>query len=128
MYPAYKSELLSCLEAFAVGESLPSQIDCLINDGAASKNFSKYSDRNLKPRLKEEHLEFRSKRTDLVWDLYFSDGLKTFVREGRGEGVQRQVLPTSPIPSNWSVFLRNDKNKKNRCSTCLLTMSASYLQ
>lgn len=126
LYPAYKAELLPCLEQHCGGggggsQLYPSTVDCLIYDGAALvhiirprlvSNFSEYWDRNLQKHITHQLEELSAKRIDIVWDLYLPNSLKTFVREGRGSGPLRQVLPNSPVPSNWTDFLLNDKNKE----------------
>ena len=50
-------------------------------------------------------------RIDIVWDDYISDSLKAETRRKRGKGVRKRVEPSSPIPGNWSSFLRVEENK-----------------
>ena len=40
-----------------------------------------------------------------------SRSIKNSLREARGEGIRRQILPRSP--RNWSDFLRNNHNKED---------------
>lgn len=51
-------------------------------------------------------------RVDLIWDDYTDKSLKESARLKRGEGFRRRVIPTTPIPTNWSGFLRSNENKK----------------
>jgi len=50
-------------------------------------------------------------RTDLVWDKYESDSLKSTTRINRGQGGRRRVEPGVKLPVDWNSFLRVDDNK-----------------
>ena len=41
-------------------------------------------------------------RTDLVWDKYVSDSLKSTNRSNRGQGVRRRVEPGVKLPGDWN--------------------------
>ena len=77
------------------------------------KSFDQYWEKTIARTLRCDREAFSASRIDLVWDLYFSDSLKDFVRVGRGTGTRRQVLASSPVPiKEWQDFLKNDDNKK----------------
>ena len=50
-------------------------------------------------------------RLDIVWDVYKEHSLKAETRVKGGLGVRRKVTGNTPIPSNWPLFLCDDKNK-----------------
>ena len=76
------------------------------------RKFKDYIEKDFQPFVKLELSKV--KRLDAVWDRYFSNSLKQSTREKRtlNEITQAQrVCDTTPIPSNWESFLRNEKNK-----------------
>ncbi|KAE8746646.1 hypothetical protein FOCC_FOCC006630 [Frankliniella occidentalis] len=134
LYPHNKAELVPILEAEAKqaggsSSSAPLQVDCLIYDGAALvhlvpprlvKTFAEYWEKNVRVFLRNDIAKYSPNRVDIAWDLYSNDSLKKFVREGRGSGVLRQVLASTPVPKDWTNFLLNDKNKEQLFSLLAL--------
>ena len=58
--------------------------------------------------------------------MYRPDSLKQGARLARGTGTELKVTPATKIPSNWTGFLRVDKNKTDlitMISDSILTMS-----
>ena len=51
-------------------------------------------------------------RIDLVFDIYKADSLKATTREKRGRGTRRHVTKDRKCPSNWPMFLKEDRNKE----------------
>ena len=51
-------------------------------------------------------------KMDIVFDQYFSDSLKTAVREKRWSGKRYKVQANMKVPRKWSDFLHVGKNKK----------------
>ena len=51
-------------------------------------------------------------RIDLVFDIYKADSLKATTREKRGRGTRRHVTKEGKCPSNWPMFLKEDRNKE----------------
>ena len=60
-------------------------------------------------------------RLDVVWDVYIAESVKPSTRQKRGHGQWRKVSPSSPVPSVWEGFSRNDAKEIEKCkveSTC----------
>lgn len=53
-----------------------------------------------------------TQRLDIVWDVYKPNSLKQQTRQARGSGIRYVVTPSTPVPSQWQAFLRDDKNKE----------------
>ncbi|KAL7395390.1 hypothetical protein ABVT39_015644 [Epinephelus coioides] len=113
-----KSDLLSCLEDVHSAYSDSPKVICTIVDGAAIiqmlkptsvKTFDEYAQEIFIPYLNRKFGHVT--RLDLVWDRYLSESLKAATRAKRGEGMQRRVVGSAPIPRNWQSFLRVDSNK-----------------
>ena len=67
-------------------------VDCIIIDGAALTNmikpsgattFQDYANQKFTPHIKKQLL--RSKRVDIVWDVYIENSLKFSARQKRGK-------------------------------------------
>ena len=54
----------------------------------------------------------KQKRTDVVFDTYKSNSLKSYTRLTRGRGSRRRVTSEGKVPQNWPSFLQNEDNKK----------------
>jgi len=117
-----KSDLLKCLEQLSdpQGKSEIPNADCIILDGAAivhllkpgnAKTFEEYSTLVFVPYIMS--ILQCAQRIDVVWDCYKPDSLKASTRAKRGSGIKRQVLPSAPMPKNWSDFLHSDLNKQD---------------
>ena len=53
----------------------------------------------------------KTRRVDVVWDVYLPDSLKWTTRQKRGKGVRRRVSPSTRIPKSWKDFLRVGDNR-----------------
>ena len=51
------------------------------------------------------------KRTDIVFDVYLADSLKSETRLKQGKGVKLRVTDKGKIPQSWQRFLRDSDNK-----------------
>ena len=93
-FPSSKSDLLKCLpmqEDISSMPTLPGEFDCIIIDGTATvhylppesmhKDFRDYAQKRMIPYV--EGMMAYCDRMDIVFDQYFSDSLKTAVREKR---------------------------------------------
>ena len=114
-----KADLLKCLEKCAPVDDVSHEADVLLIDGAAlvnmlqpgaAKTFREYADLVFIPYIKS-NLE-KVRRLDIVWDCYVQDSLKACTRNRRGKGLRRRVEPNTNLPGNWSLFLREEDNKK----------------
>ena len=74
-----------------------------------ARTFQEYFDTVFMPYMTKQ-LE-RTKRVDIVRDMYKDDSFKAGTREKRGKGIRRRVLPSTAIPNDWYSFLRVDENK-----------------
>ena len=114
-----KADLVQCLEALQSRHPKEApNIESIVIDGAlafqmlnrrTARTFQEYSDTVFMPYITKQ-LE-RTKRVDIVWDLYEDDSFKAGTRENRGKGIRRRVLPSTAIPNDWYSFLRVDENK-----------------
>ena len=80
----------------------------MLNPGTA-KTFLEYAEQVFGPYVSGQLDNTMS--VDIVWDVYQPDSLKGALRQKRGKGVRRRVVPTAAIPKNWKDFLRVDENK-----------------
>ena len=124
-----KSDLLDCLDTCSPSTTVTPQVDAKVLDGpaivhmlqlAASKTFHTYAVDIFMPYINSQLDSV--KRIDVVWDRYLPGSLKKSVRDARGNGIQRRVLPDAPIPTNWHNFLSVDENK-----TGLFLLLARYI-
>lgn len=111
-----KSDLVKCLP-----KSLKDKVDApdaVILDGAVvvqmlppstASTFEEYFNEVFGPYILR-HLEAAA-RVDVVFDVYLDRSLKQSIREKRGSGQRRKVLPSTRIPTDWKGFLRVDENK-----------------
>lgn len=74
------------------------------------KTFLDYREKVFKPYIL--HQLNTVERLDVVWDRYKADSLKASTRQKRGEGDRLCFKESTPLPSNWSSFLRVDANKE----------------
>jgi hypothetical protein len=126
MHHGQKSDLIECLIR-EVGDAAPNntttstaqvKADCLILDGAALVNIVQPGPSTTFGEYAQRFLDYVSKisesfkRVDVVWDSYFPDSLKWATRHERGRGVRRKVLAGTPVPKQWQLFLRDEKNKE----------------
>lgn len=58
----------------------------------------------------------KARQVDLVWDDYLDESLKAGSWERRGQGQQRRIIRSAPMPTNWKKFLHLDENKNELCS------------
>ena len=118
-----KSDLVGCLQKTLPGSMVPDHdpvADAEVLDGAAivhllpSKdvrtNFNDYEEHVFMPYIRRRL--HKVKRLDVVWDRYIEKSLKQGMRESRGSGERRRVTKTTPLPTNWSSFLKVDINKE----------------
>ena len=56
-------------------------------------------------------VSLKTKRVDLVSDVYMKDSLKLYTRANRGTGTRKRVSSHAKLPGNWKNVLRNDDNK-----------------
>ena len=66
----------------------------------ACKTFQDYADKVFLPLRKKLNV----KRLDIVWDQYVENSLMDDARESRGQGIQKRVVSTFSIASNWHSF------------------------
>jgi len=113
-----KADLLRCIESDETDSPAIPVVDAVFLDGAAivqmlspgtSKTFQDYADGVFVPYVSTQLAKTR--RVDVIWDVYLPDSLKGTTRQKRGKGVRRRVVPTTVIPKNWKDFLRVDENK-----------------
>ena len=92
--------------------------EAIIIDGAALINqkspgaarlFDDYATDVILPVIETYTRKYQ--RTDLVFDIYRPDSLKSSTRERRETGKRRKVVGASRVPSSWNNFLRQDDNK-----------------
>ena len=125
--PKKKSGLLDCL--LGDGTSVQSQlrvqstrptVNVTVIDGAVAVNIISankettctFEDYALKSFLPYVEAQVRLvDRISVVWDVYVENSLKQTTRCNRGTGVRRRISVSSPIPRNWSEFLRVDEKK-----------------
>ena len=73
-------------------------------------NINDYAEHVFMPYIRQRLQNV--KRLDVVWDRYIEKSLKQGMRESRGSGERRRVTKTTPLPTNWSSFLKVDINKE----------------
>ena len=82
-----KSTLLHCINVDSEAFADEMSTDCIILDGAAITNiikpigaatFQEYATQNFIPHIRKQLL--RSKRVDIVWDVYVENSLKFSAR------------------------------------------------
>ncbi len=121
-----KSDLMECLESLNTSQSTPVDApDALIIDGAAlihcldpkyakkkPSTFKEYSLQIFLPHIEARVKEVKH-RLDVVWDVYFTDSLKSQTRDDRRTSFSSKYLveANTLIPQNWSAFLQVDSNK-----------------
>lgn len=115
-----KSDILECLR---IPNTYPdNDISMKILDGAAivhmvrptkAANFSQYMERHFVPFIQSMVSESTVTRLDLIWDTYPDDSLKRQAQEKRGASTagRTKVQGSTPIPGDWSKFLKNRDNK-----------------
>ncbi|XP_063958716.1 uncharacterized protein LOC135154779 [Lytechinus pictus] len=137
--PTSKADLVPCLEALVPRTKDIPKAEVCIFDGAALvhqlepkkcndviKTFGDYAEKQFLPYIARKLNEETVVRVDVVWDTYRTDSLKGGTRLGRGTGMPLHVTEQTPVPLNWSSFLRVDSNKKtlfNFLAASLQTMS-----
>ena len=93
-------------------------VDLLVIDGASlvnskqpgsSRTFDDYSNYIILPHI--EYLAQNHSRAEVVFDVYYDDGLKAEIRKKCGKGSRRKVAGNTRPPKSWNTFLRCDKNK-----------------
>ena len=108
-----KADLALCLPSTSAEIATQPVTDVVILDGTAvvqmlqpgtAHTFDEYLSTVYAP-FTLKHLEM-ARRADLVWDVYQDDSLKRSLREKRGSGQRRNILPTTRIPADWKDFLR----------------------
>ena len=114
-----KSDFVTCLKQ-DVGEpdTEAPQVDMKVIDGPAlvnmnapaktSTTFNCYSNQ-LKKKIVEAGIN--TKRVDVVFDVYKQRSLKSQTRESRGQGIRTSVRHNTPVPKDFSSFMRDGKNK-----------------
>ena len=107
-----KSDLVGCLQ----GHLLPPK--------DVRTNFNDYAERVFMPYIRRRLQNV--KRLDVVWDRYIEKSLKQGMRESRESGERRQVTKTTPLPTNWSSFLKVDINQEELFN--LFTLERKHLQ
>ena len=114
-----KADLVQCLEALQSKKpNGPPTVESMVLDGAVAvqmlnprtaRTFQEYFDTVFMPYITKQMENV--KRLDIVWDVYKDNSLKAGIREKRGKGICRRVLPSTAIPSDWHSFLRVNENK-----------------
>ena len=115
-----KADLLKYLEKKADSPTLsePPQSETVIIDGPAIVNalksdggmtFKGYAVNKFTPRI--SRLLSNVKRTDVVFDVYLEDSLKSTARLHCGQGSRKRIRDIYKVPSNWQSFLRHSENK-----------------
>lgn len=118
LYRGTKSELMTCLEKHVEVSVDEPETDALFIDGAHLAHvirpkhltFKDYAEHDFVEKI-NKYAE-RYKRTDVVFDTYNSQSLKSFTRLQRGRGSRRRVTERGKVPQNWPSFLQNEENKK----------------
>ena len=133
MFHGTKANIVDCLEEEIHQSVSKPRVDTLVLDGPAilhmvrpglSVTIEEYITTKLHPYILSQLNTVH--RVDLVWDVYRPDSLKQGARLARGSGTELKVTPTTKIPSNWTGFLRVDKNKTElfaMISDSIVTMS-----
>lgn len=116
--------ILKCLPSIDPNESSSCSesptIDAYIIDGAAfvhmnpprlSKTYGEYCETELRDKIKP--LMVKSKRVDVVFDVYTPSSLKRETREKRrkGEGVRIVIKGTTPVYKKFQHVMAIDENK-----------------
>ena len=115
-----KADLLKYLEKKADSPTLsePPQSDTVIIDGPATVNvlksdggmaFKGHAVNKFTPRI--SRLLSNVKRTDVVFDVYLEDSLKSTAHLHCGQGSRKRVRDIYKVPSNWKSFLCHSENK-----------------
>lgn len=128
-----KADILQPLEKLMNLErnTFSDRCDVVVCDGAAlihatpprnSRTFEGYCSQEFQRTITGMIESCSADRIDVVWDLYFPDSLKNSLREVRGKSQRLQVTPNSPVPRNWSEFLKNNHNKEE-----LFSLLGKYL-
>ncbi|KAK3912859.1 Chromosome-associated kinesin KIF4 [Frankliniella fusca] len=116
-----KHPLLQKLLQLVSKSSPPNNFGAIVFDGAAvanylpprqSKTFKQYGEEEFLGYITSQASMLKADRVDVAWDQYFEGSTKASLREERGSGIRRQVLPHATLPSNWQAFLRHSKNKE----------------
>ena len=74
-----------------------------------SKDFDEYVDNVIVPFVNSKIRKHN--RVDVVFDRYLPGSIKTATRTKRGDGHRYHVTSKTPIPRNWTSFLRNSEIK-----------------
>jgi len=118
LHSCQKSQLATILEAHVTLPDAKPEADVIIIDGSAlvnslpprtSKTFEEYAALDVVPTVQAYSSTY--KRTDIVFDVYWSSSLKAETRSKRGIGARRRVTDKGKIPPNWRSFLRDNNNK-----------------
>jgi len=99
-----KADLLSCLQLEEMQTTSTPVVEAIFLDGAAvvqmlnpgtANTFQEYADLVFIPYVTSQLQT--ADRVDIVWDVYIPNSLKKTTRQKRGQGVHRQVSPTTMI-------------------------------
>ena len=118
LHSCQKSQLASILAANITSPDADPEATIIVIDGSAlinslpprgARTFGEYAALDVVPKVKTFFSAY--KRTDIVFDVYWSSSLKAETRTKRGQGARRRVTDKSKTPSNWQSFLSDNNNK-----------------
>ena len=118
LYTTNKADLLTCLETITPAESVQPVVDSIAIDGSYIAHIVKPKELTFKNYAEKDFVgkvtsyASKQKRTDVVFDTYKSNSLKSYTRLTRGRGSRGRVTSEGKVPQNWPSFLQNEDNKK----------------
>ena len=116
LHSGQKSQLAKLLEATISPPDKQPECDAIIIDGSSlvnslspktSKTFGEYAVQDVVSKIQT----YLYKRTDIIFDVYWTSSLKAETRSNRGKGGRRRVTEKTKLPHNWKSFLRDNDNK-----------------
>ena len=106
LYKINKTDLLTCLETITPAESVQPVVDSIAIDGSCLAHIVKPKELTFKNYAEKDFVgkvtsyASKQKRTDVVFDTYKSNSLKSYTRLTRGRGSRRRVTNEGKVPQN----------------------------
>ena len=115
-----KSDILKEFNKYVEPSTSRPQSTAEVADGAAavqtvisreSNNFEQYCRKEFPDYIWHSFQRQGLTRTDVVFDVYLEQSIKSATRSKRGQCTQIKVVKGTPITRNWKSFLRVDGNE-----------------
>ena len=109
LYKTNKADLLTCLETSTTAESVQPVVDSIAIDGSCPAHivkpkaltFKNYTEKNFVGKVTS--YASKQKRTDVVFDTYKSNILRSYTRLTRGRGSRRRVTSEGKCPKTGTI-------------------------